>query len=112
MSDDLEAALTRRAWTDPEFAEQLRTDPTKALAALGVSVPAGLRFDIRVQRRDTLYFTFPPARPECGPDDVEVVNQFDLWRSGESFVWLMPEAAKVDLLAMRRGYRPGGTDDA
>jgi hypothetical protein len=29
----------------------------------------------------------------------------DLWRSGDQFVWIMPQDAKVALLQMREQYR-------
>ncbi len=97
---DLEQGLTRLAWSDPAAAE----DPAAALARFGVDVPAGLRFDIRVQRPDTLYLVIPPvAEVETASD--EVVNQMDLWRSGDQFVWIMPQDAKLALLAMREQYR-------
>jgi hypothetical protein len=53
----LEDALTKLAWADPSVAD----DPHAALARLGVTVPEGLQVDVRVQRRDTLYFVIPPA---------------------------------------------------
>jgi hypothetical protein len=103
---DLEQALTKLAWDDAAAAE----DAAAALSRLGVDVPDGMRVDLRVQRADTLYLVIPPAA------DVEesdaVVNQMDLWRSGEQFVWVMPEAAKVGLLQMREQFRgsAGGAD--
>ncbi|MBF6332225.1 nitrile hydratase [Nocardia transvalensis] len=110
--EDLEAALTWRAWTDPGFADQCGRDPHAALAALGVQVPEGTRVRIRVQRRDTLYFVIPPAREPDQPHTHEVVNQMDLWRSSDLFVWLLPEDRKIDLLAMRRSFRTGASSDS
>ena len=52
---ELEQALTVLAWGDPAFAD----DPSAALPRLGVEVPAGLRLDVRVQRRDTLLLDHP-----------------------------------------------------
>jgi hypothetical protein len=104
---DLEQALTLLAWTDPAFAD----DPGAALARLGVDVPDGFRLDVRVQRRDTLYLVIPPAVGDGETADA-VVNQMDLWRSGDQFVWIMPQDAKMALLEMREQYRahgdPGG----
>jgi hypothetical protein len=97
---DLEQALTLLAWSDPTFAD----DPAGALARFGVDVPDGVRLDVRVQRRDTLYLVIPPAATEDEPADA-VVNQMDLWGSGDQFVWLMPQDAKVALLQMREQYR-------
>ncbi|MBF6358534.1 nitrile hydratase [Nocardia farcinica] len=104
MSEDLERALTERAWRDLAFADELRTDPAAALARLGVEVPPGLRIDVRVQRRDTLYYVVPPAADDGGSGD-EIVNQMDLWRSGDQFCWILPQHAKVALLAMRQAHR-------
>jgi hypothetical protein len=103
----LERALTELAWGDPGVAD----DPAAALARLGVEVPAGLRIDVRVQRPDTLYLVIPPAYPDGGGDEG-VVNQMDLWRSGDQFVWIMPQDAKVALLAMREQYRSAGGEGA
>ena len=35
----------------------------------------------------------------------------DLWRSGDQFVWIMPQDAKVALLDMREQYRHHGDED-
>lgn len=97
---ELEAALTELAWADPSVID----DPTAALARLGVTVPDGVRVDVRIQRRDTLYFVIPPSATDGGEVDG-VVNQMDLWRSGDQFVWIMPQAAKLALLDMRQQCR-------
>ena len=99
----LERDLTLRAWSDPAFAAQLANEPEEALAALGVTVPEGMHLDIRMQRRDTLYYVIPPFAPTADPNVI--TNQMDLWRSADEFIWIMPEAAKVGLLAMRRQHR-------
>jgi hypothetical protein len=104
---DLERALTELAWSDPGVED----DPAAALARLGVEVPAGLRIEVRVQRPDTLYLVIPPALPEGGGGE-DVVNQIDLWRSGDQFVWIMPQDAKMALLKMREQYRNGGGEGA
>ena len=103
---DLETALTALAWGDPGAAG----DPAGALARLGVDVPTGMRVDVRVQRPDTLYLVIPPAVPD-GAEAEQVVDQMDLWRSGDQFVWIMPQEAKVGLLEMREQYR-GRADGA
>jgi hypothetical protein len=97
---DLEQALTLLAWSDPTFA----SDPGAALRRLGVDVPDGFRLDLRVQRRDTLYLVIPPAADEGETPDA-VVDQMDLWRSGDQFVWIMPQDAKLALLRMREQHR-------
>jgi hypothetical protein len=103
---ELEQALTALAWADPAVA----ADPAAALARLGVDVPDGMRFDIRIQRPDTLYLVIPPVADNAPPD--QVVNQMDLWRSGDQFVWIMSQDAKLALLQMRRQYRAHGAQEA
>ena len=100
----LERRLVELAWTDPDFAERLRKDPRQALASIGVEVSPDVKIDIRQQRRDTLYFVMPPlaARPE---DAETVINQMDLWGSGDLFCWMMPQALKLELLRMRQSFR-------
>jgi hypothetical protein len=100
----LERRLVELAWTDPAFAALLQTDPRQVLAAIGVEVSPGVKIDIRQQRRDTLYFVIPPlaAKPE---DSEMVINQMDLWQSGELFCWMMPQALKLELLRMRQSFR-------
>ena len=97
---DPEQALTMLAWSHPAVTE----DPAAAFAQLGVEVPAGWRVDLRIQRPDTLYLVIPPAFSDEGEHE-QVVNQMDLWRSGEQFVWIMPQEAKLALLEMREQYR-------
>jgi len=100
----LERRLVELAWTDPDFAERLRTDPRQALASIGVEVSPGVKIDVRQQRRDTLYCVIPPLATT--PEQAEtVINQMDLWQSGELFCWMMPQAMKLELLRMRQSYR-------
>lgn len=100
----LERHLVERAWTDPEFAELLQRDPRRALASIGVQVSPDIKIDVRQQRRDTLYFVIPPlaATPQ---DAATVINQMDLWDSGDLFCWIMPQALKLELLRMRQSFR-------
>jgi hypothetical protein len=100
----LERRLVELAWTDPAFAELLRKDPRQALADIGVEVSPGVKLDIRQQWRDTLYFVIPPLAAK--PEDAEtVINQMDLWESGDLFCWIMPQALKLELLRMRQSFR-------
>lgn len=103
----LERALTARAWRDPDFAHLLESDPRSALATMGVEVSDNVTIDIRMQRRDTLYFVIPPLaeRPE---DADRVINQMDMWQSGDLLCWIMPQALKLELLEMRQSYRGDG----
>ncbi|PPS91029.1 hypothetical protein [Streptomyces sp. MH60] len=106
---DLEAGLTRRAWEDPGFAEQLESEPLKTLASMGVHVAPEVKVQVRLQKRDTLYYVVPPAKRPDEPDRREPVNVMDLWRSGDNFVWMMPERLKTELLAMRRSFHEAQT---
>ena len=100
----LERRLVELAWTDPAFAELLQTDPRQALGRLGVELPSGVEIDVRLQRRDTLYFVIPPlaVEPDAAPTPI---NQMDLWQSGELFCWMLPQALKLELLRMRQSFR-------
>jgi hypothetical protein len=97
---DLETALTQLVWSDPSLVD----DPDAALTRLGMTMPEGLTLDVRLQQPDTLYFVIPPAASDGG-DAGGVVNQMDLWRSGEQFVWIMSQDAKVALLELREQFR-------
>jgi len=100
----LERRLVELAWTDPTFAELLQKHPRQALTSIGVEVSPETEIDVRQQRRDTLYFVIPPlAGPAENPD--KVINQMDLWQSGDLFCWIMPQALKLELLRMRESFR-------
>ncbi|MCW1958921.1 MAG: hypothetical protein KIH64_010315, partial [Mycobacterium sp.] len=90
-SDDIETGLTERAWRDPEFASLLTREPAAALAMIGVELPAGVRVDVRIQEPNTLYYLIPPAVDPACESELGVVNQMDLWRSGDIFCWVIPE---------------------
>jgi len=100
----LERRLVELAWTNPAFAALLQKDPRGALAAIGVEVSPGVKIDVRQQRRDTLYFVIPPLAAKSEDADT-VINQMDLWQSGELFCWMMPQALKLELLRMRQSFR-------
>ena len=69
-----------------------------------MEVSAGIKVNVRQQRRDTLYFLIPPLA--TNPEDAEtVINQMDLWSSGDLFCWIMPQALKLELLRMRQSFR-------
>ncbi|MFO1478361.1 MAG: nitrile hydratase [Verrucomicrobiota bacterium] len=104
INQSLERALIENAWRDPEFCRLIETDPKAALKSLGVEVPDGVKLNMRMQRRDTLYFVIPPLA-EHPEDTNKVINQMDLWQSADLFCWIMPQALKLELLAMRQGYR-------
>jgi hypothetical protein len=105
VSGDFERELTRRIWTDDAFAEQVQSDPAAALKSMGVEIPAGVKVRVVAQRRDTIYFTIPPARDPQSPPPTTPLNQMDLWSSKGLFIWLVPVAAKFKLLALRNAAR-------
>jgi hypothetical protein len=96
--------LVELAWTDPVFAELLGKDPRRALARIGVQVSPDIKIDVRQQRRDTLYFLIPPLAAKLEEAET-VINQMDLWESGDLFCWIMPQALKLELLRMRQSIR-------
>lgn len=100
----LERRLVELAWTDSEFAELLQKDPRQALASIGVEVSPGIKIEVRQQQRDTLYFVVPPLA-ESSENAERVINQMDLWQSGDLFCWIMPQALKLELLRMRQSFR-------
>lgn len=102
---DIETGLTEKAWRDPVFASLLLSDPAAALARIGVELPAGVRVDVRIQHPDTLYYLIPPATDPARKSHLGVVTQMDLWRSGDTFCWVVPEGLKFALLDMRLQYR-------
>ena len=108
VSGDFERELTKRVWTDDMFASQVERSPVEALRSMGVEVPAGVKVKVVVQRRDTIYFTIPPARAPHSKPAMAPLNQMDLWSSKGLFIWLVPVAAKFKLLALRNAARKEG----
>ena len=100
----LERRLVELSWRDPAFAELLEKDGRRALASIGVEVSPGVKIDVRRQGRDTLYLVIPPLADNPADADV-VIDQMDLWQSGELFCWIMPQRLKFELLGMRQSYR-------
>jgi hypothetical protein len=108
VSGDFERELTKRVWTDDTFATQVERSPVEALRPMGVEVPADVKVRVVVQRRDTIYFTIPPARAPHSEYATAPLNQMDLWSSKGLFIWLVPVAAKFKLLALRNAARKEG----
>jgi hypothetical protein len=102
---DIETGLTEKAWRDPEFASLLIREPAAALAKIGVELPAGVRVDVRIQDPNTLYYLIPPSTDPSRKSELGVVTQMDLWRSGDTFCWVIPEGLKFALLDVRLQYR-------
>jgi hypothetical protein len=105
VAGDFERELTRRVWTDDAFAARVQSNSAEALKAMGVEVPSGVKVKVVVQRRDTIYFTIPPARAPHSEPATAPLNQMDLWSSKGLFIWLVPVAAKFKLLALRNAAR-------
>lgn len=104
MADDFETMVTRRIWSDPEFAKAVQESPAEALAQLGVTVPAGVKVEVVVQQPDTLYFAIPPARQT--PESQEFrQTQMDIWSSGDSFIWMNSASQAFNMLAIRSSVR-------
>ncbi|SHE79301.1 hypothetical protein SAMN02745157_0948 [Kaistia soli DSM 19436] len=112
MTGDFERKLTRRVWADDAFADRLEERPDEALQSIGLSVPAGVKVKVVVQKRDRIYFTIPPVRSPGSPPPTAPLNQFDLWSSKGLFIWLVPVAAKFKLLALRNAARQTGDGHA
>jgi len=108
MTGDFERELTERVWADDAFAARLEASPAEALQSIGMPVPPGIKVKIVVQKRDRIYFTIPPARSPDSPAPAAPLNQMDLWSSQGLFIWLVPVAAKFELLALRNAARQGG----
>lgn len=100
----LERRLIELAWTDQAFAKLAVSDPKRALARIGVETDPDVEIEIIVQERNTLYYVIPPLAQSAGDAD-KVVDQMDLWQSAELFCWIMPQALKLQLLAMRQSFR-------
>ena len=98
------AAPGRSRLDGPGLCRASSEGPRQALAGIGVEASPGVKIDIRYQRGDTLYFAIPPMAAK--PEDAEtMINQMDLWQSGELFCWMMPQAMGLELLRMRQSFR-------
>lgn len=117
MEHDFELMLTKKAWSDPDFAALLERDPHAALTQLGVTVAKDTKLKIIVQKPNTLYFTIPPVRtdlenrPPISPAEFQL-NQIDIWSSSKMFIWIAAARQKVKLLQMRNSiYERKASDE-
>jgi hypothetical protein len=76
------AKMVAKAWTDPAFKSNLLTDPKAALAAAGISVPAGVALKV-VENTDKVIHLVLPARPnsELSDEALDKVAGGDGWSS-------------------------------
>lgn len=56
----LEATLIRRAWESEEFKQKLFTDPKKAIADLGYTLPENMEISVVEEHRNKMIFVLPP----------------------------------------------------
>lgn len=68
MSSEQEILRTKvieKAWADPEFKQQLLTDPKAALkAAFDISIPENIEIKAVEESADQLYLVIPPNPAE------------------------------------------------
>ena len=86
-------------------ARLLQREPAAALEQIGVRLPGQVRVEVKIQKPNTLYYLIPPAAGPARQPELRVVNQMDLWGSGDVFCWIAPEKLKFTLLEMRTQYR-------
>jgi hypothetical protein len=57
----LRTKVIERAWVDPEFKQQLLSDPKSALkAVLGISIPENIEIKAVDEKENQLYLVIPP----------------------------------------------------
>ena len=62
MTPDIQTAwrgIVARAWADEQFKQKLIDNPNQALAAAGVSVPAGVNFVVVENEANRVYLVLP-----------------------------------------------------
>ena len=81
---DLEMRLIQKAWKDPEFKQQVVSNPKEMFEQyLGRKLPLELKIVIHEEDENTLHFSIPPAPPnttELSDEELERV-------SGGTEVW-------------------------
>jgi len=74
---DLEAALIEKCWKDPEFRNEVVTDPKGVLERhLGKPLPPELKIYVHEEDAKTLHFSIPPApsaMTELSDEDLQKV---------------------------------------
>ncbi len=59
-----------QAWSDPAFAERLKTDPAAALAEAGIKVPEGAKVTSYFAEANEVVVLVPPKPPEELADEA------------------------------------------
>lgn len=73
MSETQQSILKRviaKAWTNPQFAEQLRTAPREVLELEGMTFAPGEGVVVHFNDANTRHFTIPAA-----PAEIEIANE-------------------------------------
>ena len=66
------ARLVARAWSDESFKSRLLTDPTDALAEVGVAVPEGISVKVVQDTTEQMHLVLPAAPDDGSHKDQEL----------------------------------------
>lgn len=72
---EIEQAIVKRAWINPEFKKKLLSDPAAAIAEeLGTGgLPADVKVTVLEEDDNTLYLVLP--RPPSSPEELEITEE-------------------------------------
>ena len=101
MAKDFEFYITKLAWDDAEFAKMLEDNPVKALESKGIKVSKDIKLNIVLQKKNTIYFSIPPAKKTDESPKESSPEIMDVWSSGNFFIWFAPVALKFCLFQLR-----------
>ena len=101
MEKDFEYYLTKLVWDDPDFEKALSENPIKALESKGIKVPKGIKLNITLQKKNTIYFVIPPEKKKNEAPQNTLPEMMDIWSSGHFFIWLAPTSLKFCLFQLR-----------
>ena len=78
--------LIARAWADEAFHDLLKTDPVKALAALGWKVPPGLKVTVLQNTEQECFLALPmkPALEELSEEALDGITGSGTYRYNSS----------------------------
>jgi len=66
------AKVVARAWTDDAFKAKLLSNPTAALAEVGIRIPPSVTVKVLENTQDTLHLVLPPVPFEGELDDYDL----------------------------------------